>query len=212
MKTERSNWEKNKGVIDLIAAVVGGFGGAIIFPGEKFLALFLASIVGSVISLLLVNICYFNQIVYPNLKEFRDHQCLLEGVTSFLQEAKLIDSDKRAVAMDFVVSSLKCITFKGFLEVDLHFRDFLDYIERLAAKTKRNNAGISIGSIFGTSPVRPKRLANDVAAKRYLKFILSPVKKAVRISVLRDNSTRGNRAGGARQFTNSHPKACVPNK
>lgn len=179
MTTSDNFWERYKTPIHIIADFLGGIVGVFTFAGTNWGMVFFGGIGGIFVSHCLVTLSYFNWMIYPNLRTLRDHQLLLGGVTNFLQEAQLIDSDKRAVAMDFVVSSLKCITFKGFLEVDLPFHQFLKYIERLAKKSDKK--------AFGTSPVRPKELSKDTQARKYLKIILkSPVESAIRISIFRD--------------------------
>jgi len=172
-------WEKYKLWIELATSVLGGMVTTLTFPADKVWIMVVAGIVGFIITFVLVNICYFNIVVYPNLKEIRDYQYLLEGVRGVLKETESIGRKKRAVAIDFVVSSLEYITKRGFLEVDLPFHEFLSYIERLAEDTK--------GDIFGTAPVRPKDLARDKQACQYLKIILnSPAKKATRVGIFRD--------------------------
>jgi hypothetical protein len=173
-------WEKNRKIVqfgvDLLIAVITG----LVAWGSK--SGYLASLISAFLAFLfthtIFNIIEFNAL-YPDMRR-RIHSTLgcLRDVAAFLDEAHQLNSGKKGISISFAIRSLNSLTQKGFLEVDVPYHDFLDYIKALTRETKHR--------VFGTSTIRrPKELANDPFSKSYLKALLDiPNRTLARVTVL----------------------------
>jgi len=168
--------------IDVASAIISPF---ITWKLTNQLALVvLSTIFGPLLVHTIVNIIEFNA-KYPKMRSFLYSALgVFKDVASFLDEAYNLDRGKRNISLSFAINSLKGLTEKGFIEVDVPYYAFLDYIKNLSNQTREK--------IFGTSAIRrPKEMAQDDFSKGYLKILLeNKSRKLVRVTILTEEDIR----------------------
>jgi len=133
----------------------------------------------------IVNMADFN-VMYPKMREHIVSVLgSLKDVAFFLDEAHRLDEGKKRLSVSLANTSLKSLTEKGFLEVDVDYYAFLDHIKDLGRETNVK--------IFGTAVIRqPIEHAMDTFSKNYLKVLLEKAeRRLVRVTVLNDRDVEG---------------------
>ncbi len=176
-------WDRHKAVLILIldvsAAAISPWG---TWSLTSNLALAILSVLfGPLIMHSMLTMLDFNA-KYPEMRRNTlSVMGLVRGVAEALEDAHSLDRGMREISLSFAIRSLNGLTKRGFLEVDIRFYDFLDYVQKLSRETARK--------IFGTSTVRrPKELAMHEFSKKYLAALLANADhKLMRVTVLDRN-------------------------
>lgn len=177
---DKSWWEKHRGKVqvmfDILSAAISPF---ITWKlTSNYFLTYLSILFGPLLIHSIINMIEFNA-MYPKMRlHLHSVLGLLKDVAALLDEVHQLDRGKRSVSLSIAIKSLNSLTEKGFIEVDVPYYDFLDYIKALSKETDKK--------IFGTSTLRrPKELANDYLSKGYLNILLeNKRRKMVRVTVL----------------------------
>lgn len=175
-------WEKNRGKVQWMLNILSAIVSPLItwkITDNVYLTM-ISVIFGPLLLHSIVNMTEFN-VLYPKMRHNIDSVLGgLRNIASFLDEANHLDRGKRGISIAFAISSLNSLTQKGFIEVDVPFYDFLDYVKDLSRVTTKK--------IYGTSTIRrPKDFAEDQFLKNYLTILVeNPQREFARITILNE--------------------------